>query len=66
MKFTGTLKEPMISFSTRRPMIVFEPDQDFAGAYEELRNKEKLMIEIKAYKKKRSLDANAYYWVLIT
>lgn len=66
MKFTGTLKEPMISFSTRRPMIVFEPDQDFAGAYEELRNKDKLMIEIKAYKKKRSLDANAYYWVLIT
>lgn len=33
-------------------------------AYDELHNKEKLSIEIKPYRKKRSVDANAYFWVL--
>lgn len=66
MKFTGILREPIVSFLTRKPMIVFEPEQDFAEAYEELKTKEKLVVEIKAYRQKRSLDANAYYWVLIT
>lgn len=66
MKFTGTLKEPIINFLTKKPMIVFEPEQNFAEAYEELKTKTKLSLEIKAHREKRSLDANAYYWVLIT
>ena len=66
MKFTGRLKEPVINFATHRLSIVFEPNEDFSQAYEELKNCEKLSIEIKKYKAKRSLDANAYYWVLLT
>ena len=66
MKFIGTLKEPIINFLTKKPMIVFEPEQDFAEVYEELKAKTKLTLEIKVYREKRSLDANAYYWVLIT
>ena len=31
---------------------------------EQLKNEDKLNIEIKKYRKKRSLDANAYCWVL--
>ena len=30
------------------------------------KGKEVLSLEIKPYRKKRSLDANAYYWVLLT
>ena len=66
MRFTGRLKEPIIDFVTRRLTILFEPQQDFSQAYEELKDCEKLSLEIKRYRRKRSLDANAYYWVLLT
>lgn len=65
MKFTGKLKEPIIDFATRRLTILFEPQEDFTQAYEELKDCEKLSLEIKRYRRKRSLDANAYYWVLL-
>lgn len=66
MKFTGRLKQPIIDFMTRRLTILFEPNEDFSQAYEELKGYDKLSLEIKPYKRKRSLDANAYYWVLVT
>lgn len=66
MKFTGRLKEPVIDYLTGRLTILFETYEDFREAYEELKDKEKLSLEIKPYKAKRSLDANAYYWVLLT
>lgn len=65
MKFTGRLKEPVIDYFTNRLTILFEPNEDFRQAYEELKDKEKLILEIKPYRRKRSLDANAYYWVLV-
>lgn len=37
---------------------------DFSTEYEELKNND-IVIEIKKFFKKRSLDANAYAWVLI-
>lgn len=66
MKFTGRLKEPIIDYVTGRLYVVFEPLEDFRQAYEELKGCEKLSFEIKKYRRKRSLDANAYYWVLCT
>lgn len=65
MKFTGKLKEPIIDYITGRLTILFEPCEDFRQAYEELKGCDKLSLEIKKYRRKRSLDANAYYWVLI-
>lgn len=65
MKFTGDLRKPLIDCDTMRPLIIFAPDEDFSQAYEELKDCEKLSLEIKRYRRKRSLDANAYYWVLI-
>lgn len=66
MKFTGKLKEPVIDYLTGRLTVLFEPYEDFRQAYEELKDCEKLVFEIKKYRRKRSLDANAYYWVLLT
>lgn len=34
------------------------------NVYEELKDCEKLTVEIKPYREERSLDANAYFWVL--
>lgn len=65
MKFTGKLLQPIIDYATGRLTLLFTPDQDFRQAYEELKGCEKLSLEIKRYRRKRSLDANAYYWVLI-
>lgn len=65
MKFTGRLKEPIIDYLTGRLTILFEPCEDFRQAYEELKDCEKLSLEIKKYRRKRSLDANAYHWVLV-
>lgn len=65
MKFTGFLKEPIIDYITGKLTILFEPCEDFREAYEYLKGCGKLTLEIKKYKAKRSLNANAYYWVLL-
>ena len=44
MRFTGKLKEPIIDFATHRLTILFEPQQDFSQAYEELKDCEKLSL----------------------
>ena len=47
MRFTGKLKEPIIDFVTHRLTILFEPNEDFLEAYEELKGKDVLSLEIK-------------------
>ena len=64
MKFTGHLKEPIIDYFTGRLIILFDPCEDFRQTYEELKDCEKLSLEIKKYKERRSLNANAYFHVL--
>lgn len=65
-KFIGKLKEPIIDYRSGKLTILFEPNEDFRETYEELKDCDKLSLEIKKYRAKRSLDANAYYWMLIT
>lgn len=66
MRFTGRLKKPIIDYLTGRLTILFEPCEDFRQTYEELKDCEKLSLEIKKYREHRSLDANAYAWVLMS
>ena len=66
MKLTGKLKAPVIDYISGRLTMLFEPCEDFRPVYEEFKDCEKLSLEIKKYRRKRSLDANAYYWVLCT
>lgn len=47
----------------RKQRVTVELDQDFEAAFDELSGQE-LDIEIKKQRKRRSLDANAYFWVL--
>ena len=62
MKFTGDLRKPLIDCDTMRPLIIFAPDEDCSQAYEELKDCGKLSLEIKRYRRKRSLDANGLLW----
>ena len=63
MKMIGFLRGLSLNWQTRRPEITLEVDGDAEGI-ERLKNK-KLAVELKQYREKRSLDANAYYWVLV-
>lgn len=44
--------------------LTLELDADFRSEYEELKDGD-IDISVKKYRKKRSLDANAYCWVLV-
>lgn len=64
MKLTGRIETVTLSRETRKPLMVIELDRDSAEI-DDLIKREKVSIEIKPYHKSRSLNANAYAWVLI-
>ena len=64
MKCTGRYKDVAIDFNTMKQMLTLEVDSDVAEQFIELRDKDKLDIEIKPHRERRSLDANAYFHVL--
>lgn len=59
----GTLENIVIDYKTKQPKITLNCDKNCLETIENLKDS-KLSIEIKKYRKKRSLDANAYCWVL--
>ena len=63
MQTTGKLTDINIDFQSKRPKITFLLDNNEIGNLEEL-NGLKVDLSIKKWFKKRSLDANAYCWVL--
>ena len=65
MEFTGKFSDLMIDLFNKKQKIVLTVNEDARQALEELKDCD-LDIVIKKHRKKRSLDANAYYWVLVT
>lgn len=67
MVVTGRIVGANIDFKTGKPTISFEVNErnDFGLLVDEMKGLEKLSIEVKPYRQRRSLDANAYCWVLI-
>ena len=65
---TGRIVGANIDFRTGKPTISFEVNEknDFKLLVDELKESEKLSIEVKPYREKRSLNANNYAWKLIT
>lgn len=61
---TGKLSTLAPSFEKGKQLLTIEINGDYREAYDNLRDKQ-ISIEIKAYHPKRSLNANAYAWVLI-
>lgn len=66
MKITGRIAGANIGFMTKKPQLTLEVNemQAFMQLLDDMGGCEKLSIEIKPYKERRSLDANAYFWVL--
>lgn len=63
---TGTIQSLNLDFSTGKPSVTLALNEknEAVRVYEELKDCEKLSIEMKPFREKRSLDANAYFWVL--
>ena len=66
MKVSGRIVGANIDFKTGKPTISFEVNErnDFEMLVDEMRDKDKLSVEIKPWRERRSLDANAYFFVL--
>lgn len=66
MQTTGIITDLWIDFNTRKPKISLLLNTNEISIVEQLKNENKLNVELKKYRKKRSLDANAYMWVLVS
>lgn len=64
MKYLGEIKDISLDIQTRMPQITFLLNSNDIIRLEELKGL-KLNLDITKYYNKRSLDANAYMWVLI-
>ena len=65
MEGKGILKGIARDWLTGKIQLTFEMDQDVSGHIDSIKDK-LLRITVKQWKEKRSLDANAYYWVLLS
>lgn len=67
MRLTGRIVDASVDFVTGVPKVTLEVNEknDLLHCYDDLKDIEKLSIEIKPFRARRSLDANAYCWVLI-
>ncbi len=67
MKVSGKIVGANIDFKTGKPVLMLEINErnDFEHIVDDLKDKDKLSIEVKEYRERRSLSANAYAWSLI-
>lgn len=67
VKISGRIVGANIDYKTNKPVLMLEVNEraDFEVLVDDLKDKDKLSIEIKPYRQHRSLNANAYAWTLI-
>lgn len=65
MQTTGVIDDISIDYKTRKPKISLLLDTKEIEIVEQLKNENKLNVDIKKYRKKRSLNANNYFWKLL-
>lgn len=67
-ELTGRMLPPMSYYGMDKPVLALEVNENtetLFQIFEELKTADKLSIKVTKHTKKRSLDANAYAWVLI-
>ena len=67
MRVSGRIAGANIGLMTNKPQLTLEINElnDFKQLVDDMNGCEKLSIEIKPYRARRSLDSNAYAWVLL-
>lgn len=64
-ELTGKIHGVAIDYVTGNTLVTFALNENAREMVDELKCHEKLTVKVGKFKKKRSLDANAYCWVLI-
>lgn len=65
MEFVGKIKDISKDYITGDINITFSTDQNILSEYEKLKDKDRLRVKAVQYRKRRSLNANSYLWVLL-
>lgn len=65
MESKGTLIDVSRDWKTGKMRLTFEFDSDVSAAIDKIKDK-LLRITVKLWRDKRSLNANSYYWVLLS
>lgn len=63
---TGTITDIGLDINSRKAKISLILDTNELNIVEQLKNENKLNIEMKKYRQKRSTNANNYFWKLLT
>ena len=68
MEFTGKVAGITMDYASRKYNIAFQADlaEEITRQYDSIKDSDRLVITAKKWRKKRSLDANAYAWVLMS
>lgn len=66
METSGVLTNASRTLDGKKMVLTFEVDTVDFSYLEEIQKMEKVSIKVTKFRKKRSLDANAYYWKLLT
>lgn len=66
-ELSGRITDVTFDYFTGKPRVTFEMNEGHSARemVDELKSHEKLTLKVSKFKKKRSLDANAYAWTLI-
>lgn len=66
-ELVGRIKDLAIDFRSKEAVLTLSitNKNDAENCFDELNNAEKLVFKIGKYREKRSLDSNAYAWVLM-
>lgn len=67
-ELTGHVSTIAMTYGSSKPSLFIEVDEDTSSLFQmvdELMKHDKVLIKFDKFRKKRSLDANAYAWVLI-
>ena len=66
-ELTGKIQSLMVDIKSGKPIltVIINEKNDAVNCYDELRDVEKIAVKIDKYREKRSLNANAYAWLLI-
>lgn len=65
MECTGKLGSLSMDYFSGRQRLEVLLNEDARAEYDRLKDKEKVLVKIVQYREKRSLDANAYFHVLV-
>ena len=65
MQTTGIIEDISIDYKTRKSKISLLLDTKEIEIVEQLKKENKLNIELKKYREKRSINANNYFWKLL-